>query len=103
MEAELGKRLQEALSMRHMSQKELAVRTGLTEAAVSRYVKGTREPRAITLSRIAAELNVGLDFFLSSEQSSNPFNETYQLVARNSSAMTQDEKTRLIKMILAEM
>lgn len=103
MEVALGKRIQEALSMRNMTQKDLAVRTGLTEAAVSRYINGTREPRAITLSRIATELNVSLNFFFGYEYSSDPFNETCQLVARNSSAMSQDEKTQLVKIILAEM
>jgi transcriptional regulator with XRE-family HTH domain len=39
-----------------MSQRQLADATGITPAAVSRYVNGTREPRARTLLLIANAL-----------------------------------------------
>lgn len=59
-----AKNLASALKMRHMSQRDLARRTGITEAAVSRYVKGLRQPRAMTTQRIAAALDVPITSLL---------------------------------------
>ena len=47
-----------------MTQKELANRSDITEAAISKYVRGEREPRSLTLSRIAAAFGVTVADFL---------------------------------------
>ena len=44
-----------------MTQLELAARVGVTRAAMSRYVSGDREPRFVTLVRIAEELDVRVE------------------------------------------
>lgn len=44
MGKELGLRITETLQKRGMTQKELASRIGVTEAVVSRYVSGDRDP-----------------------------------------------------------
>ena len=48
MEA-LGERIKEYLEKNGMSQKELAEKTGCTEAAISHYIRGDRTPRASVL------------------------------------------------------
>lgn len=47
-----------------MSQKQLATASGITEAAISKYISGEREPRITFLKRIADALDVPADEFL---------------------------------------
>ena len=51
-----GERLKLMLKEKNMSQKDLATKAGRTEAAISRYIKGTRVPSAMTLKVIAEAL-----------------------------------------------
>ena len=44
MGKDMGLRISETLRNRGMTQKELAERIGVTEAVVSRYISGDREP-----------------------------------------------------------
>lgn len=53
MGKELGSRISETLQKRGMTQKELAGRIGVTEAVMSRYVSGDREPKPDVLANIA--------------------------------------------------
>lgn len=56
-----GDNLKALLQERGMTQKELARKTGLTEASVSRYVNETRNPKIISAIRIAQALNLPLN------------------------------------------
>lgn len=49
---------------KEMSQKQLAAASGITEAAISKYISGEREPRITFLKRIADALDVSADEFL---------------------------------------
>lgn len=69
-------RLKELLQEADMTQRELADRTGITEAAVSRYVNGTREPRGEALVRIASVLGVTTDYLLGASQARQEAEET---------------------------
>lgn len=60
---EFGAKLKRLLDQRGMTQKELAQKAGITEAAVSRYIHGTRVPKMPTAVHIAKALNVSLDEF----------------------------------------
>ena len=53
----LGSRITETLQRRGMTQKELAGRIGVTEAVMSRYVSGDREPKPDVLANIATALH----------------------------------------------
>lgn len=48
----------------HLTQKQLAEMSGLTEAGISRYISGERLPRIDILLRIATALNCTLDYLL---------------------------------------
>lgn len=84
-------RLTALLAERNMTQLELAARIGVTRAAMSRYVSGEREPRLVTLVRIAEELDVNVDDLLAEE--SNSVEAALRIVAR--STFTEKEKSRL--------
>jgi len=93
-ETEFPQRLAALLDERGMTQLELAARVGVTRAAMSRYVSGDREPRLITIARIAEELNVHVDELLPSS-GGDPLESAWRIVARTS--MTADRKARVRK------
>ena len=84
-------RLTALLAERKMTQLELAARIGVTRAAMSRYVSGEREPRLVTLVRIAEELDVNVDDLVAAE--SHSVETALRIVAR--STFTEEEKSRL--------
>lgn len=51
-------KLKEILKNKNISQKDLAVASGLTESAISHYVKGDREPKYKNMVAIAKALNM---------------------------------------------
>ena len=92
-----GERLEYYMSLRGFSQKDLAIETGLTEAAISRYVSNAREPKAIAIVKIAQALKVSTDDLLGIEsQGEDDFDGALRLVARNAESMTPDQKKALI-------
>lgn len=57
----LKKSLREYLDNNKLTQRELAEKLDITEAAVSRYVTGTRIPSLETVIRIARVTGISLD------------------------------------------
>lgn len=86
-----SQRLTALLAERNMTQLELAARIGVTRAAMSRYVSGEREPRLVTLVRIAEELDVNVDDLVAAE--SHSVETALRIVAR--STFTEEEKSPL--------
>ena len=83
-------RLTALLAERNMTQLDLAARIGVTRAAMSRYVSGEREPRLVTLVRIAEELDVNVDDLISPE--SNSVDTALRIVARTT--LTEEQKSQ---------
>lgn len=102
MGKELGIKIQEELKKRNMSQKELADRINVTEAAISRYIAGDRDPKPEMLANIATALHTTSDYLLGIEKSEFNHPKIKRLIARNASAMTEQEKKELINAIFGE-
>lgn len=97
----LGERIQSLLEARGMTRKELAEASGLTEAAISRYVNGTRNPKSISISAIAKALNVTSDELLGNTNDSvNEVDDAIRLVARNAKNVTIEQKRFLINALI---
>lgn len=60
----IGKHIARKCSEKHITQKQLAVLTGLTEAGVSRYISGQRLPRLDILLSIADALQCSVDYLI---------------------------------------
>lgn len=60
----IGERLVLALDIRGMQQKELAEMSGLTEVTISRYITGSREPKADNIIKICKVLCISSDWLL---------------------------------------
>ena len=59
-----GERVKLQLEKNNMSQRELAEKTGITEATISRYVSSERVPKATEIVKIANALNCSCDYLL---------------------------------------
>jgi len=57
----LGSRIRQWRQRRHLSQSELAERSGVTQSTLSNYENGKREPAVSILIHIAEVLDVSLD------------------------------------------
>lgn len=95
-----GERVQLLLEEIGYTQREFATMIGVSEAALSRYLKDEREPKMEVIANIATALNTTTDYLLTGKDDKQSFEETYRLVARGTSTMTDDEKTELIKVLL---
>jgi len=88
------------IKLKKMTQKELAIKSGLTESAISHYVKGDRVPRGSNLVKIAKALGTTTDDLLGAEKNKDNLSEIKLLISRNASKMTDEEKMELIKMLM---
>lgn len=91
-------RLAHLLQEKGITQKELADRTGLTPAAVSRYINGARTPREIVVAKIARELGVQ-PIDLVGTEGEQDVDEAVQIIARNANILSSLQRERLIKAI----
>jgi len=96
-------RIKELLEMQGISQKALSDMTGITESAISRYVKGERVPRGANLIKLADALGTTADDLLDSDRGVDKDKDlkyAKTLIARNASNMTRGEKMEFINLLL---
>ena len=99
MAREVAKKIEEVLSLRKMTQKELAQATNITESAISHYIQGDRTPRGVNLIKIARALGTTTDYLLehdSLQDSANDMEVVKTLIARNAEKMTKEQKMELV-------
>ncbi len=99
-----GQRLEKLLRDRHMTQKELAEKAGVTEAAMSHYIKGDRTPRSSVLARIAMALDTTSEFLMEGAPKSyiEEIGYAKRLIARNVDQMTTAEKMEILSILLGD-
>ena len=100
----IGARLKELLEKKGMTQKELAVRVGCTEAAISHYIKGDRVPRASVLSKIAFALDTTSDYLMEGVPAdvASELDYAKKLIARNVMQMSNSEKREIINILMGD-
>ena len=97
----LGTRIQRLLDEKGITRREFSAMTGLTEAAISRYITGQREPKSVTLSIIANALGVSMDELLGTRcEDPALLDDAVRLVARNANEITPEQKKRLVDALL---
>lgn len=60
----IAQRISKARRYLNLNQKELAQRANITEASLSRYENGIREPKSAVLLRLSEALEVSTDYLL---------------------------------------
>lgn len=94
-------RIRQLMVSQHLNQKELAEKANITEASLSKYLKGTREPRNDVVFNIAKALNVTVDYLLGNDDPNiGSFEEAVQLLTRSKNQLTDDERIKLINILL---
>ena len=102
MSKAFGERLLSLLQKQGVTQKELAERINTTEATLSRYVSGDREPKADMLANISTALHTTSDFLLGIEKDEFNFPKVERLLAINSAKMSEKQKRALISALFGE-
>ena len=62
-----GKRIKQILDNRRLTQKDLALKIGVTKTSVSHWIRGENEMGISQLAKISQELNVSADWLLGLE------------------------------------
>lgn len=82
----------------NIQQKDLAKMCGVTEAAMSRYLAGSRQPKSETLANMATALRTTSNDLLGLEPPTE-VDKMFRIVARNAAAIPQDVRLRLIRLL----
>lgn len=100
----LETRISELLVKKGIKQKELADKAGVTQAAMSHYINGTRIPRASTLKKIAEALNTTTEYLLDGKAAGSDREIEYatKLIARNVQQMSHEEKMRIVDILMKD-
>lgn len=96
-------RIKEMLDEKNITQKQLAEITGITESAISHYIKGDRVPRGTNLVKIAKALGTTTDDLLSGDREMDKESDLVfakSLIARNASQMTKEERMEFISLLM---
>lgn len=95
--------IKQMLREKNISQKSLAEMTGITESAISHYIKGDRVPRGGNLAKIAKALDTTADYLLSTDGKTDNSNDLVfakALIARNAAKMSTEEKLEFIALLM---
>ena len=101
----IGVNIADFLRAKGMTQKELADISGISEAAISHYVKGDRIPRGMNLTRIAQALGVTAEELNEENEITGRDHDlkvAKMLIARNASNMSKQEKMEFVSLLLSE-
>ncbi len=98
-----SERISELMKSKGLNQKELAIKAGVTESAMSYYVKGERTPRSDVLTRIAKALGTTTDYLLgnSFESAQNSTDDDLQYLQRNLGKLNTEQLKRAETMLKA--
>lgn len=95
-------KVKELMKNQGINQKKLSQLSGITEASISRYLKGERAARLDIIINFAKALNVTTEYLLNDDEETNlkPYQEIATAIARNGNGLTAEEKNQLIALIL---
>ena len=95
-------KVKELMKNQGINQKKLSQLSGITEASISRYLKGERTARLDIIINFAKALNVTTEYLLNDDEETElkPYQEIATAIARNGNALTAEEKNQLIALIL---
>ena len=90
-----GERIKTLLKEEKMTQKQLAELSGVTESALSHYIKGDRIPSGVVSANIAYALRTTVNYILGKEDILD-FSSVKRILEQNKNKMTNEEKAEII-------
>ena len=88
-------RIKEKMNEHGLNSRELAKRSGLSEASISRYLSGQMAPRVNAVSKMAAALHVDPVWLMGYEDIAPDFSVETSKLAMLIDCMTPDEKRQV--------
>ena len=86
-----------------LNQKQLAEKTSITEASISKYLSGERTPRIDVAVKLAKALNTSVNFlFDNGTTPDNPYMSAMGALARCKDKLSDEEKKKLMKFLLED-
>lgn len=93
-------RVKQLMEDKQINQKELSRLSGITEASVSRYLKGDRTPRIDIITNFARVFGVDVDYLIGDEfPNMKAFDTISNAIARSGNDLTDEEKEKLIALL----
>ncbi len=100
MEEKLHHRVKALMKEQGMTQRELARRSGLTEASVCKYLSGARTPQAEAVVLLAKALGTTSDYLLGIKRDEESiYLDLEKQVLENKESLTPEERMRLIMLL----
>lgn len=96
----IGDRIATLMTNKKLSQKELTQKAGITESALSRYLKNERQPKVEILAQIATALNTTTDYLIFGNKFEMDYNDLCRLLASVVRGMSYNERMKLIQLII---
>ena len=98
-------KLKSIMQQQGLTQKELATRSGITEASMSKYLNGERTPRIDVIINLSRALEVTTDELLGETDNNikNDFFQTKTVLARGLENISDKDKAKLIAIIAKSM
>ncbi len=95
-------KVKELMKNQGINQKKLSQLSEITEASISRYLKGERTARLDIIINFAKALNVTTEYLLCEDEETDlkPYQEIATAIARHGGELTAEEKNQLIALIL---
>ena len=92
------------LKEKDMTQRDLARKIGVTDSAMSHYIKGDRVPRAAVILQIANALETSPDYIMYGKPSNKEaeIDQAVRLIARNSEQLSHEDKVRIMNILLGD-
>ena len=102
--SEFGQRLSELLKSSNISQRKLAQKVGITEAAISRYINSDRTPNGKIIGSIANTLHVSTDYLIygHDDKADTDYWKIYHWIKKNAYQLSFEQKRELILLLLTE-
>ncbi len=99
MEEKLHHRLKIKMKENNLSARQLSLKTGISEAAISKYLSGVRTPHIEIVGRLADALNTTSDYLLGIEKTDSPYEKIANVIKENKKHLSNEEKMSLILLI----
>lgn len=97
----IGNKINLLLREKGITRKELSIKSGISEAAICRYINGSREPKTVCLNAIAEALDVPIkDLLGTNGVITDDLDSAVKLVARNAKEITLEQKKQIINALL---
>lgn len=104
MAEKFNDRIAGLLKEKDMTQRDLARKIGVTDSAMSHYIKGDRVPRAAVILQIANALETSPDYIMYGKPSNKEaeIDQAVRLIARNSEQLSHEDKVRIMNILLGD-